>query len=44
MKDGPSIAPIAALVGDPGRANMLGALLSGKALTASELANEAGVT
>jgi DNA-binding transcriptional ArsR family regulator len=44
MKDGPSIAPIAALVGDPGRANMLAALLSGKALTASELANEAGVT
>lgn len=44
MKDGPSIAPIAALVGDPGRANMLGALLTGKALTASELANEAGVT
>ncbi|HEY4112693.1 MAG TPA: helix-turn-helix domain-containing protein [Rhizomicrobium sp.] len=44
MKDGPSIAPIAALAGDPARANMLAALLSGKALTASELANEAGVT
>ncbi|HEY5339224.1 MAG TPA: winged helix-turn-helix domain-containing protein [Rhizomicrobium sp.] len=44
MKDGPSIAPIAALAGDPARANMLSALLSGKALTASELANEAGVT
>ena len=44
MKDGPSIAPVAALAGDPARANMLAALLSGKALTASELANEAGVT
>src|SRR5215467_2133966 len=44
MKAGPSIAPIAALAGDPARANMLAALMSGKALTASELANEAGVT
>jgi DNA-binding transcriptional ArsR family regulator len=44
MKDGPSIAPIAALAGDPARANMLAALLSGKALTATELAGEAGVT
>lgn len=44
MKAGPSIAPIAALAGDPARANMLAALLSGKALTASELAAEAGVT
>src|SRR4051812_39496459 len=44
MKDGPSIAPIAALIGDPARANMLTALLSGKALTASELAQEAGIT
>jgi DNA-binding transcriptional ArsR family regulator len=44
MKEGPSIAPIAALAGDPARANMLAALLSGKALTASELANEAGIT
>ncbi|HEX3651409.1 MAG TPA: winged helix-turn-helix domain-containing protein [Rhizomicrobium sp.] len=44
MKEGPSIAPIAALAGDPARANMLAALMSGKALTASELANEAGVT
>jgi DNA-binding transcriptional ArsR family regulator len=35
---------IASLVGDPARANMLTALLSGKALTASELAQEAGVT
>ncbi|HVP84071.1 MAG TPA: winged helix-turn-helix domain-containing protein [Rhizomicrobium sp.] len=44
MKAGPSIAPIAALAGDPARANMLAALMSGKALTASELANEAGVS
>jgi DNA-binding transcriptional ArsR family regulator len=44
MKDGPSIAPIAALAGDPARANMLSALLGGKALTAGELAHEAGVT
>jgi DNA-binding transcriptional ArsR family regulator len=44
MKDGPSIALIAALAGDPARANMLTALMGGKALTASELANEAGVT
>jgi DNA-binding transcriptional ArsR family regulator len=44
MKDGPSIAPVAALAGDPGRANMLAALSGGMALTASELAGEAGVT
>ena len=35
---------VAALVGDPARANMLTALMSGKALTASELAQEAGIT
>lgn len=44
MKDGPSIAPVAALAGDPARANMLAVLLGGKALTAGELANEAGIT
>ena len=44
MKDGPSIAEIAALIGDPARANMLAALMSGRALTAGELAREAGVT
>lgn len=44
MKDGPDIARLAALIGDPARANMLTALMSGKALTASELATEAGVT
>jgi len=35
---------VAALVGDPARANMLTALMSGRALTASELAQEAGIT
>lgn len=44
MKDGPNIAGIAALIGDPARANMLTALMHGAALTASELALEAGVT
>ena len=44
MKEGPDIAAIAAMVGDPARANMLTALLNGAALTASELALEAGVT
>lgn len=44
MKTGPNIAPVAALVGDPARANILTALMSAQALTASELAQEAGVT
>jgi DNA-binding transcriptional ArsR family regulator len=44
MKEGPHIAPVAALIGDPARANMLAALLAGKALTAGELAREAGVS
>jgi DNA-binding transcriptional ArsR family regulator len=35
---------IAALVGDPARANMLMALMTGRALTASELAVQAGIT
>ena len=35
---------LGSLIGDPARANMLIALMSGKALTASELAAEAGVT
>jgi len=43
MKDGPVIAGVAALLGDPARANMLTALMDGRALTASELAGEAGV-
>ena len=44
MKTGPDIAMIASLVGDPARSNILTALMSGRALTASELAQEAGVT
>ena len=44
MKKGPDIALIGSLVGDPGRANMLAALMGGHALTASELAAECGVT
>lgn len=44
MKDGPEIAGLAALIGDPARANILTALMAGKALTAGELATEAGVT
>lgn len=44
MKEGPDIAHVAALIGDPARANMLTALMAGKALTVSELAEEAGVT
>lgn len=44
MKEGPDIARIATLIGDPARANILTALMSGKALTATELAAEAGVT
>ncbi len=44
MKEGPDIALIGSLIGDPARANMLTALMSGQALTASELAVEAGIT
>jgi len=44
MKDGPNLSTVAALIGDPARANMLSALMDGRALTASELAAEAGVT
>ena len=44
MKDGPVIAAVAALIGDPARANMLTALMDGRALTVSELAGAAGVT
>ncbi|MFL4471879.1 ArsR/SmtB family transcription factor [Tateyamaria armeniaca] len=43
MKEGPDISQIAALIGDPARANILTALMDGRALTASELATEAGV-
>jgi Helix-turn-helix domain len=44
MRTGPRMAEIAALVGDPARANMLSALLDGRALTASGLAYAAHVT
>ncbi len=43
MKEGPDISRIAALIGDPARSNILTALMDGRALTASELAEEAGV-
>lgn len=43
MREGPDITRIAALIGDPARSNMLSALMSGKALTAGELARNAGV-
>lgn len=44
MKEGPDIAQIGALIGDPARANMLAALTGGKALTATELAAVGGIT
>ena len=44
MKEGPDISPIAALIGNPANANMLMALMAGPALTATELAQEAGLT
>jgi DNA-binding transcriptional ArsR family regulator len=44
VKDGPNIARVAALIGDPARAEILTALVAGRALTATELASVAGVT
>ena len=44
MREGPYIAEIAALIGDPARTNMLTALMDGRALTVSELAEVAGIT
>jgi DNA-binding transcriptional ArsR family regulator len=44
MSSAPHIAEVASLVGDPARANILCALLDGRALTATELAFAAGVT
>jgi DNA-binding transcriptional ArsR family regulator len=44
MNESVQIAEIAALVGDPARANMLSALMDGRALTAGELAYAAGVS
>lgn len=43
MRDGPHIAGIASLIGEPARAEMLSALLADRALTATELATIAGV-
>ncbi|HEY2863545.1 MAG TPA: helix-turn-helix domain-containing protein [Casimicrobiaceae bacterium] len=44
MKDGPNIVGIAALIGDHARAEVLTALMTDRALTATELAAVAGVT
>ncbi len=44
MSSGIDMAEIGALVGDPARANMLNALLDGRAMTAGELAYFAGVS
>jgi DNA-binding transcriptional ArsR family regulator len=44
MHEGPPLAHVAALIGDPTRAQMLAALMGGQALTAGELAAGAGVT
>ena len=44
LSAGANLAEIAALVGDPGRANMLAAMSGGRPLAASELADIAGVT
>ena len=41
---GNTIAAVAALIGDPARANILSALMGGRALTAGELAWHAGVS
>ena len=38
------MAEVAALVGDPARANILAALMGGRALTASELVRAAGMS
>jgi DNA-binding transcriptional ArsR family regulator len=43
MKHEPNISAIAALIGDPARANILAALMDGRALTLSELAMSADI-
>jgi DNA-binding transcriptional ArsR family regulator len=43
LRDGPHIARVAALIGDPARAEVLSALMADRALTATELATLAGV-
>lgn len=44
MSESPNIVRVAALIADNARAEVLCALMSGRALTATELANMAGVT
>ncbi|NLG75198.1 MAG: winged helix-turn-helix transcriptional regulator [Xanthomonadaceae bacterium] len=44
MQEGPNIARIAAAIGERARAQMLSALMSGRALTATELADVANVS
>lgn len=44
MRDGPNVARVAALIGDHTRAEVLTTLMTGQALTASELAAHTGVT
>ena len=44
LQDARATALIGSMIGVPARANMLIALMSGKALTATELASEAGIT
>lgn len=44
MKEGPVIATVAALIGDPARANILTVLMDGRAATVTELAQAASVT
>ncbi len=39
-----ALAEIGAMIGDPGRASMLDALMDGRSLTARELAGQAGIT
>jgi DNA-binding transcriptional ArsR family regulator len=44
METGATIASIAHLIGERGRSQILGALMGGRALTATELADAAGIT
>ncbi|MFD1626078.1 ArsR/SmtB family transcription factor [Azospirillum griseum] len=44
IASGNAIATVAALIGDPARANMLAALMGGQALTAGELAWHGGIS
>ena len=44
MREGPDIARVAAAIGDNARSEVLAALMADRALTASELAQLAGVS